>query len=54
MLKPDCIALLTIAKVPEKKADRARLVAWLRKVATQINKDDPKIYAAPCRARLMK
>lgn len=45
------IAVLTVPKMPR---DRTRLVDWLKKVAKEIKKEDSKIFASPCRFRLMK
>lgn len=50
-MKKKHIALLTIPKMPK---NRERLVKWLRDVAKEIKKEDPKIFATPCRFRLMK
>lgn len=52
--KKDYVALLTIPEIPTKKKERDALVTWLRNVAKEINKEDPKIFAKPCRFRLMK
>lgn len=48
-------ALLTIEGLPKmNKATRDRLVEWLRCTANEIAKEDPKIFANPCRFRMMK
>lgn len=48
-------ALLTIESLPEMdKRTRTRLVKWLRVRADEIEIEDPKIFASPCRFRLMK
>lgn len=49
--KTNHIALLTIPKMPQ---DKERLVKWLRDVAKEIKKENPKAFATPCRFRLMK
>lgn len=52
--KKDYIALLTIPEMPKTKEGEDRLVEWLRNVAKEIKKEDPRIFATPCRFRLMK
>lgn len=47
-------ALLTIEGLPKmRKQTRVALVKWLRSVANEIEKEDPNIFADPCRFRLM-
>lgn len=53
-MKKNYIALLTITELPKTKSAKIRLVEWLRNAAKEINKSDPKIFAEPCRFRLMK
>lgn len=50
----DYIALLTIPEMPTIKRDKNRLLKWLREVTYEIHTEDPKIFAKPCRFRLMK
>lgn len=53
MLK-DSHALLTIEGLPTmRKQTRNALVKWLRGIANEIDKEDSKIFASPCRFRLM-
>lgn len=52
--KMEYIALLTIPEMPRTKEGEDRLVNWLRSVAKEIKKEDPMIFATPCRFRLMK
>lgn len=50
----DYIALLTVPEMPRTKESQARLIEWLRKIAKEVKKEDPNVYATPCRFRLMK
>lgn len=50
----DWIALLTLEAIPTKKRERTRLINWLKKITKEIETEDPKIFATPCRVRLMK
>ena len=52
--KPDYIALLTIPMIPRTKESQELLVNWLRRVASEIKKEDPDVFAEPCKFRLMK
>lgn len=48
-------ALLTIEGLPKMdKRTRTKLVKWINKVSREIETEDPKIFANPCRFRLMK
>ena len=48
------IALLTILDIPRTKTSQDNMVKWLRKIASEIKKEDPDIFAEPCKFRLMK
>jgi len=48
------IATLNVPEMPKKAKDKERMVEWLRNIAKEIKKEDPKVYASPCRFRLMK
>lgn len=52
--KKDYIALLTIPEIPKTKEGQDSLIKWLRNTAKEIKKEDPDIFATPCRFRLMK
>lgn len=53
--KKDYVALLTIPEFPKTESSKKRLVEWLRQTAKVISKEkDYKVYATPCRFRLMK
>jgi len=55
MKKIDYIALLTIPKFPKSLIEKKKLVDWLLNTAKIIKKEkDYKVYATPCRFRLMK
>lgn len=48
-------ALLTVEGLPKMgKKSRTLLAAWLKGVAKEIEAENPKVYANPCRFRLMK
>lgn len=54
-MKQDTHALLSIDGLPQMdKRTITKLVKWLRSVAEEIEKEDKKAFASPCRFRLLK
>ena len=52
--KKDYVARLTIEEMPRTKKGEDDLVAWLRSIASEIKREDPDIFATPCRFTLFK
>lgn len=50
----DYLASLTITEMSKTNEGKDRLVEWLRNVAREIRKENARVFATPCKFRLMK